>query len=201
MKGGLLRVGSGRFKRVAIQGIKSHRGHHNATSARVKEAAFQLVRNRVDVDDVWLFYDLFAGSGQIGIEALSLGAVHVTFVDLAQDRLSEIARSLDSLDVPPGSFTLARTRAHKVFQEAFLHNDHPVVVWADPPYTYGHEVSNDPAQLIQLFRALMIEHNNQRLFFIMQVHEKSPILNDEFLLANPDIQVYRYSSNCLITLP
>jgi len=201
MKGSGLRVGGGRFKRSEIKGPKSHRGHHNATSARVKEAAFQLVRNRVDIDATWIFYDLFAGSGQMGIEALSLGAAHSTFVDIAQERLSEIARSLDALDVPTDAFTLVRARSNKIFAEAFENMEQPVVVWADPPYTYGHEVSNDPAQLVQLYRLLAVEHSGRGPNFIMQVHEKSPVLADEFLAANADIQVYRYGSNCLITLP
>jgi 16S rRNA G966 N2-methylase RsmD len=195
-----LRVGSGRFKRSAIPGAKGHRGHQNATTARVKEAAFQLVRNRVDIDADWTFYDLFAGSGQMGIEALSLGAAHATFVELSIDRLNEIQRALIELDIPRESYTLSRTKAAKILPEAFALHGAPCVIWADPPYTYGHEPSNDPAQLIHLYREAARSATGTKPFLIMQVHEKSPVLTPEFLAQASDLEIYRYGSNCLIVL-
>lgn len=200
MKRASLRIGSGKFKRSAIALPKAHRHHQNATSARVKEAAFQIIRNHIDIENEWVFFDLFAGSGQMGIEALSLGAAHATFADIAPERLSEIQHALLALEVPHEAFTLVRARANKIFQEAILSADLPAVVWADPPYTYNHSPSNDPAQLIQLYKAMQTEHAGGLPLFLMQVHEKSPVLAQEFLSANPEIAVYRYGSNCLLVL-
>lgn len=180
-------------------GIRAHGRHQNSTTARVKEAAFQIIRNRVDINGEWIFYDLFAGSGQMGIEALNLGAVHATFSELAPDRLSEIQRSLTALDVPRDNFTLARARANKVMQEAFEYPDIPCVVWADPPYTYNHTPSNDPAILIALYREAARLGKTLPLL-IIQVHEKNAVLTQEFLAANPDLEIYRYGSNCLTVL-
>ncbi|MBS0619590.1 MAG: RsmD family RNA methyltransferase [Spirochaetes bacterium] len=193
-------MGSGKFKRSAIALPKAHRHHQNATSARVKEAAFQIIRNHIDIESEWVFFDLFAGSGQMGIEALSLGAAHASFADIAPERLSEIQHALLALEVPHEAFTLVRARANKIFQEAILSADLPAVVWADPPYTYNHSPSNDPAQLIQLYKATQTEHAGGLPLFLMQVHEKSPVLAQEFLSANPEITVYRYGSNCLLVL-
>jgi 16S rRNA (guanine(966)-N(2))-methyltransferase RsmD len=50
------------------------------TADRVKEALFSILGSRFDLSD-GVFMDLFAGSGGIGIEALSRGAAHVTFVE------------------------------------------------------------------------------------------------------------------------
>jgi 16S rRNA (guanine966-N2)-methyltransferase len=195
-----LRVGSGRLKRTAIPGARAHRQHQNSTSARVKEAAFQLVRNHIDSGETWVFYDLFAGSGQMGIEALSLGAQHATFVDIVPERLSDIQHALQSLDIERDAFTLVRSRANKVLTEAFTIRDAQVVVWADPPYTYGNSPSNDPANLIMLYRASVVESPGPYPVLILQLHEKNPAMVPEFLDANPDLHIYRYGSNCLLVL-
>jgi len=197
-----LRVSSGRFRRAQIPVAKQHRQHQNSTTARVKEAAFQLIRNRVDITGEWIFYDLFAGSGQMGIEALSLGAAHSTFVDIVPERLAEIQRALASLDVTRDTFTLVRAKAAKVLPEAFAVTNLPCVVWADPPYTYGGTASNDPAILVQLYRTVCAENPQvtERPLLIIQVHEKNPVLAQEYLTANPDLEVYRYGSNCLLVL-
>ncbi len=202
MKKPSLRVSSGKFKRAQIPLARQHRQHQNSTTARVKEAVFQLVRNRVDISGEWIFYDLFAGSGQMGIEALSLGAAHATFVDIVPDRLGEIQRTLAALEVPREHFTLARAKAVKVLPEAFTHGDLPCVVWADPPYTYGGSPSSDPAILITLYRTALAERQMlaQRPLLVLQVHEKNPALTHEYLTANPDLEVYRYGSNCLLLL-
>lgn len=50
------------------------------TADRVKEALFSILASRVDLEDAVLL-DLFAGSGALGIEALSRGAARVTFVE------------------------------------------------------------------------------------------------------------------------
>lgn len=199
MKNPGIRIGSGKFKNSALPGPKAHRNHQNSTTARVKEAAFQIIRNRIDFDADWVFYDLFAGSGQMGIEALSLGATHATFAELVPDRLSEIQRSLAALDVPRDSFTLARARANKIMQEAFETPDIPCVIWADPPYNYNHTPSNDPAILIALYREAARAGRPMPLL-IIQVHEKNSVLTQEFLAANPDLEIYRYGSNCLTVL-
>ena len=195
-----MKVGSGKFKRAAIAGPKSHHRHQNATTARVKEAAFQIIRNRIDTEDEWIFYDLFAGSGQMGIEALSLGAMHATFADLVPERLNEIQRTLAELEVGRDAYTLTRARANKVMQEAFETGGLPSVIWADPPYTYNHSPSNDLAILIALYRSQVLERTGAKPLLIIQVHEKNAVLTQEFLAANPDLEIYRYGSNCLTVL-
>ncbi len=136
----------------------------------------------------------------MGIEALSLGAAHATFVDLVPERLSDIQHTLQALDIDRSCYTLVRSRANKVLGEAFLQKDAPVVVWADPPYTYGNTASNDPANMVMLYRAAVTESSAPYPMLLMQVHEKNPAMAQEFLSANPDIQVYRYGSNCLLLL-
>jgi len=65
------------------------------TGDRVREAAFNLIGpGRVEDANV---LDLFAGSGAMGLEALSRGAAHATFVESNRDACRTINRNLDKL--------------------------------------------------------------------------------------------------------
>lgn len=59
---------------------------------RVKENLFNLISVDYITDQRWL--DLFAGTGQVGIEALSRGAAHCTFADLAKAAIQTIEANL-----------------------------------------------------------------------------------------------------------
>ena len=80
------------------------------TSDRVREAAFNLIG---PVDGATVL-DLFAGSGAMGLEALSRGAAVATFVECDRDAVRVIERNLDKLRVtdrrsPYGCCVLALT--------------------------------------------------------------------------------------------
>src|SRR5579859_2136660 len=64
------------------------------TQGVVKEAIFNIVG--AEIPDA-LVVDLFAGSGALGIEALSRGAAHVTFVDREPRGLAILRQNLDAL--------------------------------------------------------------------------------------------------------
>lgn len=65
------------------------------TSDRVREAIFNALYSRGGVEGATVA-DLFAGSGALGIEALSRGAVHATFVDRDRSARHAIRRNLDA---------------------------------------------------------------------------------------------------------
>ncbi|MBA2379017.1 MAG: 16S rRNA (guanine(966)-N(2))-methyltransferase RsmD, partial [Blastocatellia bacterium] len=67
------------------------------TSDRLRETVFNVLAPRVSDSR---FLDLCAGSGAIGIEALSRGAEHVTFVDKSRRACALIEENLDLLDIP-----------------------------------------------------------------------------------------------------
>jgi 16S rRNA (guanine966-N2)-methyltransferase len=58
---------------------------------RVKTALFDILRPRISGMDV---LDLFGGSGSVGIEALSQGAAHCTFIDLGHPAVATIKKNL-----------------------------------------------------------------------------------------------------------
>jgi len=64
------------------------------TPSKIREAIFDLIGPKVLESD---FLDLFAGTGAVGIEALSRGAKSVTFVDLNQKAINLIKNNLKKI--------------------------------------------------------------------------------------------------------
>jgi 16S rRNA (guanine(966)-N(2))-methyltransferase RsmD len=67
------------------------------TSEKVREATFNILGNLLGSIDGDRVLDLFAGSGALGLEALSRGASHVTFVDAARPAIAVIRGNLREL--------------------------------------------------------------------------------------------------------
>jgi 16S rRNA (guanine(966)-N(2))-methyltransferase RsmD len=78
------------------------------TSDRLRETLFNVVAPRVP-DSVWL--DLFAGSGAVGIEALSRGARSATFVESSSTAAKTIRKNLQSLEIEEGFEVIEREAA------------------------------------------------------------------------------------------
>src|SRR6476661_4179071 len=68
------------------------------TSDRLRETLFNILAPRID--DETRFLDLCAGTGAIGIEALSRGAGFATFVDKSRRSCALIEENLDLLNIP-----------------------------------------------------------------------------------------------------
>ena len=116
----------------------TYRGHRIAapkgretrpTSDRVRENAFNLIG---PVDDAEVL-DLFAGSGAMGLEALSRGAAHATFVEHDRDACRVIDANLDKLGLKATVLQLDAVRALQ--QERRTYD----LVLCDPPYDYETE--------------------------------------------------------------
>jgi 16S rRNA (guanine(966)-N(2))-methyltransferase RsmD len=67
------------------------------TSARARESIFSRLAVRIDLDGARVL-DIFAGSGSLGLEALSRGAAHVTFVDSSHAAAAAIQKNLQNVD-------------------------------------------------------------------------------------------------------
>ena len=83
------RVVTGRFRGTVLQAPEGDKTR--PTTDKVKEALFSIIQADVPGSK---FLDLFAGSGQIGIEALSRGAEHVTLVERSGQAASIIAKNI-----------------------------------------------------------------------------------------------------------
>jgi 16S rRNA (guanine966-N2)-methyltransferase len=95
------------------------------TSDRIREAAFNLIG---PVDDA-VVLDLFAGSGALGMEALSRGAGRATFVESDRDACRAIDANLDKLRL-----TGARVLRQDVLRFLPVERGPFDLVLVDPPY-------------------------------------------------------------------
>jgi 16S rRNA (guanine966-N2)-methyltransferase len=97
------------------------------TPARVKEALFSILGPRIDGARV---LDLFAGSGALGLEALSHGAAHATFVEAHRPTAEALRRTVTELALSDRATVLAQP-AERVARALPGRYD---IVFADPPY-------------------------------------------------------------------
>jgi 16S rRNA (guanine966-N2)-methyltransferase len=99
------------------------------TSDRAREALFSMLASRLGSFEGLRVADLFAGSGALGLEALSRGAAHCTFVERDRAALDSIRANIAAFgaeaDIRPGD--AAKVRLAGPFDLAFL----------DPPYESG----------------------------------------------------------------
>ena len=99
------------------------------TTDRVRESLFNILAARRDLTGLAVL-DLYAGSGALGLEALSRGAASALFVESDQRALSTIARNIKTLELTGA--TLRRGAVAAVLAGG---TPTPVdLVFADPPY-------------------------------------------------------------------
>lgn len=100
------------------------------TTDKVKESVFSIIQFEIEGR---MFLDLFAGSGQMGIEALSRGAKGAYFLDTRKDAINIIRKNLESV----GLYDKAQVRSTDslVFLQGC--SEKFDVVFVDPPYNKG----------------------------------------------------------------
>jgi 16S rRNA (guanine966-N2)-methyltransferase len=133
-----MRVVAGRFggrTLVAPRGLSTR-----PTSDRVREALFSIL-GVASVEEARVL-DLFAGSGALGIEALSRGASHAAFVDSSGAAVAAIRRNLAAVGVEA---EVRRQDALAYLRSASRDARQYDLVFLDPPYrrarTLGRELS------------------------------------------------------------
>src|ERR671925_409678 len=108
------------------------------TGDRVREAAFNLIGPGY-VEDANVL-DLFAGSGAMGLEALSRGAAHATFVESDRDACRTINRNLDKLGLE-GATVLCQDALTALRTDARSGTRYDLVL-VDPPYKRFSSLQN-----------------------------------------------------------
>lgn len=100
------------------------------TAERVKEGMFSAIQFEIEGRKV---LDLFAGTGQLGIECLSRGAVHAVFVDAAAESVRVIKENLQKTKMTQVS-TLVQSEAMAYLDRC---REKFALVFLDPPYQGG----------------------------------------------------------------
>jgi 16S rRNA (guanine966-N2)-methyltransferase len=142
--------------------LRAPKGATRPTTDRTREAIFNLVQHRVALADARVL-DLFAGSGALGLEALSRGAASATFVEQRGPALGTIRQNAAALGVTDRC-TMLRADALRFLEGA--PDATYTLILADPPYAL-----DDLARLpdLALYRLapdglLVLEHGSDQAF-------------------------------------
>ncbi|MGB8032171.1 MAG: 16S rRNA (guanine(966)-N(2))-methyltransferase RsmD [Terracidiphilus sp.] len=137
------------------------------TSDRLRETLFNVLAPRIEGA---VFLDLYAGSGAVGLEALSRGAARVAFVERAPAALKVLDGNLARLGIGDG------VRVHRKSVSAYLRSaveagpkpEKNEVVFLDPPYDAAEEYAialglmGGPAQGILAPDAVVIAEHRRK---------------------------------------
>jgi len=126
-----VRIIAGEFRGRALASVgKGDAGAHlRPTTDRVRESLFNVLGHQIDFDGLRVL-DLFAGTGALGLEALSRGAAHVTFVDDGRAAQGLIRKNIE--------LTRSADRTDLIRRDATRLGDNPGapydLIFLDPPY-------------------------------------------------------------------
>lgn len=155
-----MRVISGLYRGRVLKSPPDNRTR--PTSDRLRETLFNVLAPRIT--DETRFLDLCAGTGAVGIEAISRGAAFVTFVDRSKKACALIEENLDKLNVPE-----SQTEVLNLEAENFTGRDHNNgwdIIFFDPPYESDYSVVMHDiganANTLNDGGVLIIEHHTKK---------------------------------------
>jgi 16S rRNA (guanine966-N2)-methyltransferase len=122
-----MRIIAGEFRGRLIESVPDL--SVRPTTDRAKQTIFDILSNRIDFDGLEVL-DLFAGSGSLGLEALSRGVKSVTFIDKARKSLDVLEKNAASL----GCDAQCSVYQADVFWYLKNINHSYDLVFTDPPY-------------------------------------------------------------------
>ncbi len=134
------------------------------TSDRLRETLFNVIAPRIERVR---FLDLCAGSGAVGIEALSRGAAHVTFVDRSRKMCSLIESNLDLCRIEEHETEVIQSEAQdylrRVIGKQRAGSEPWDIVFFDPPYVTDYSpiltaFGTQASSLLSENGLLIVEH-------------------------------------------
>ena len=176
-----MRIVAGRW---GSRRIEAPRGPQTRpTSDRVREALFSILAERVEGARV---LDLFAGSGALGLEALSRGAAQVTFVDSAPAAIRAVRANLDDLGA---TAEVRRVDALRFLRAASGEARHYDLVLLDPPYRLAPRLGRELSEALPALLAhdgLVVSESDRRAPLALDLR-----LQDERRYGDTLIRIHR----------
>jgi 16S rRNA (guanine966-N2)-methyltransferase len=163
-----MRIITGKFKGRRISTVQDNRVR--PATDRVKGSIFNSLQNRIDLSDARVL-DLFAGSGNLGFEALSRGAAEIVFVDSSREILNTIKQNAQELNCIAQCNIIHDDALNFVKHQREKYD----LIFADPPYAYSQS-----AELVELIFSnkllknegiLIVEHSKQTILESTELHE------------------------------
>lgn len=171
------------------------RGHHiegpagselRPTSDRVREAIFNILRDEVE-DRIVL--DLFAGTGALGLEALSRGAERATFVERDRQHTALIRKNLSTLRYEDRC-QVVTADAYRWIRAYEAIDPRPVVAFLDPPY---NDFKRNPARVRAMVETLVQRLPGDSVILV----ESGQALGEAELGETAPWSQRRYGSTCV----
>ena len=158
-----MRVIAGKWKGIKLQAgdFEDFRPITN----RIKESLFGTLGDQIIASRI---LDLFAGSGSIGIEALSRGANHCIFVERSHKIANVLLRNLKKLKCNSANYELIIADVYKSFQKLNLQQYEFDFIFSDPPFRTPivqrilQEISK--FNLLKTKGILIIRHHKKEIF-------------------------------------
>lgn len=155
-----MRVIAGRYRGRKLKSPASDRTR--PTSDRLRETLFNVLAPRIEGARV---LDLCAGTGAIGIEALSRGAEHVTFVDQSRQMCALIEANVSTLGIDKSEYEVVAVDAFEFLRKR--KNGGFDGVFFDPPYSAEYErvlsfIGEHDGKLLRDNAIVVVEHAKRR---------------------------------------
>ena len=156
-----MRIIAGRYRSRKLKSSSSLATR--PTSDRLRETLFNILTPRID--GAW-FLDLCAGTGAVGIEALSRGAAHVTFVEQSRKMGALIKQNCDTLGIDEGEIEVVTGDAADFLRRYASKSNQPFdIIFFDPPYTEDYSILRyvaEPESLLADAGLLIAEHHKKK---------------------------------------
>jgi 16S rRNA (guanine966-N2)-methyltransferase len=152
-----MRIIAGQYRGRRL--VSVHDRSVRPTTDRAKQSIFDMVSHRLDLEGIEVL-DLFAGSGSLGLEALSRGARHVVFVDNSRQSVRILEKNIAALDcgsqctVYPADVFWFLKNTRRKFD----------LVFVDPPYRL-EEIGSLPTAV---YRSPAVQNGS----FVVMEHSK-----------------------------
>lgn len=143
----MIRITSGLYKGRILKG--GDNSEIRPTLSRVKLSFFDTVQHNIREK---IFLDGFAGTGNIGIEAISRGADYVVFIDSLRDASELIRHNLEKIAVPTDRYRIIYGDFNRSVIELAKKGFHFDIIYLDPPYNMLKEAN--PLKVIHKRRLL-----------------------------------------------
>lgn len=126
-----MRVIAGEFKARKLTSLKGRK--IRPTSDRIREALFSILSLKIDNA---LVLDLFAGTGALGIEALSRGALKTVFIDNSKESIQIINKNIDLCGIKEKTEVILHDACNILSLNTVLNRKFDII-FMDPPYDKG----------------------------------------------------------------
>ena len=158
----MIRIIAGKYRGRKLKVLKGM--DIRPSSDQLREGLFNMLSSLADFGNM-VFLDLYAGTGALGLEALSRGAKKVIFIEASRKNMSVLKRNIESIAPEQNCFELTQDSSSN-WLSGFADPGHRCVVFLDPPFTGNdYELILNKLTILPSIRAgslIVVESNQAR---------------------------------------